>query len=393
MLFIRFFNKAFLKIRAVVLQLFSTKFNGSLVIFDDFFPSPYSDWRKNEILFYLQNVDNSIVFIGRHLNDKIFYPSGLDQNIKDFLNQNPSLESSIKKIKLGQDIKAKLGYCIFLGNIIHSIGYFKKNSIPFVFTLYPGGGFKMFDENVEQCLNEIFNCHLFRHVFVNMPHVYDYIKDKFKLNEGQISYIYGAPITLFPNSELKKSICSKIRVVFSSHKYSRYGIDKGLDIFVRVAKSLEYNDRFTFTVIGGFVEKDLVVKSSNIILKNEIIPENLNHEFSNYDIIVSPNRSHVLGLGSFDGFPTATVLHAANSGCMMMLTDEWNNSSKIGLVDNVDFSLIAPNADLIVSKLIYFYENRTEIGRIALNGKMKLNSLLDLEKQLPRRLEILNKYL
>ena len=359
-----------------------------LIVFDDVFPNPLSDWRLNEFLYYLENIKNTVIVSGygsTKFNTKTSY--------SDYFNINyPQHKNKLIEFNIYHKYNAKLGYCLFYNNLKLAFTFFEKFNIPFVFTLYPGGGFRFYDSEIENTLERYFSSVLFKHVIVNMPHVYYYLIGKFNLNSSQITLIYGVPIELPP---IQKRVLTngKIKVLFSSHKYTPYGIDKGFDIFNRVAKCLEKDGKFLFSVLGGFTEKDLVVQTNNIEFIPELINNVLSEEMQNYDIILSPNRSHILHLGAFDGFPTGSVMHAANSGCLMMITDDWDNSEAIGLIDNIDFIRISTNVSEIINKLKRLANDRAMLNFIANNGKNKINKLVDSSTQLNKRGIILSKYL
>lgn len=365
------------------------KIEANFLIFDDIFPNPLSDWRHNEFLYYLQEINNTKII--SNINNTSSENNGNYR--RQILSQHPQHANRIIKFNQYNSYSAKLGYCLFFNNLKRAFPIFEKNKIPYVFTLYPGGGFKIYDKQTEFNLETYFNSPLFRHVIVNMPHVYEYIKRRFGLDDGKLTYIYGAPLVLPINGNSRIQKVNKIRIAFSSHKYIQHGIDKGFDIFNKVAKSFQEDDRFEFVCIGGFDEGDLIEKTDNIQFKSNISPNDLHFEFENYDIIMSPNRSHVLNFGAFDGFPTGSVIHAANSGCMMMISDEMNNAKSLGLINNLDYILIAPNIELIREKLLELSKNVDSINRIAKNGREKLLRNLKQEEQMIKRMNIISRYL
>lgn len=364
----------------------------NLYIYDDIFPCPYSDWRFNEYIYYLKNIDNTIINVNEY---PLWYLKPYIDHLKyksDFKNNFPQFKKNLHKFRSNQKVNAKLGYCLFFNNLKKVFPIFKNNDIPFVFTLYPGGGFKIHENLFEQDLKHFFNSNQFRHVIVNMPYVYDYIRNKFKIPDNKISYIYGAPLSL-PKVDIRINDKEKIKIVFSAHKYSANGQDKGFDVFNKVAKILEDDNRFYFTVLGGFESNDFLVHTNNINFKNTILPEKLPEEFSNHDIIISPNRSNILHKGAFDGFPTGSVVHAVNSNCLMMITDDLGNANSLGLIDGIDYILITTSVIEIVEKLKYLANNQNLIRTIANNGKEKLLKNFDISNQLTSRFNILKTYL
>jgi hypothetical protein len=359
-----------------------------LIIFDDVFPNPLSDWRYNEFINYLDKYENS--FVITNISKTKF--KRIDNHTEHFIENNIKYSKRIINFNPYHTYNAKLGYCLFYNNLKIAYPFFEKYNIPFVFTLYPGGGFSIYDKRFEQSLERYFASSLFKHVIVNMPHVYNYLINNFNLDNNKITLIYGVPINL-PMIENNTRRDDKVKVLFSSHKYTQHGIDKGFDVFNKVAKLFENDNRLTFDVIGGFTKEDMVIDTSNISFINELLDNQLSEKMRCYDIILSLNRSHVLHYGAFDGFPTGSVLHAINSGCLMMSTDDWDNSNSLGLVDGVDFIRVSTSAFEIKERIEKLIQEPSLIKNIAANGKQKLQKLILANTQLIRRESIISSYL
>jgi hypothetical protein len=385
----RYKNKINNAINNAILYTKKKDIISDLLIFDDVFPNPLSDWRYNEFVYYIDNILKTTIITNIYRNSLT-----ITKMSDEFIDNNFFKYKNVISYNKYHTYKAKIGYCIFYNNLKLAFPYFEKHNIPFVFTLYPGGGFRIYNKEFENSLKRYFSSRLFNHVIVNMPHVYDYIKNRFFIDDDRISYIYGAPINLSGNDILfDKKTEQKLKIIFCSHKYMPHGIDKGFDIFNKLAKNLEGDPRFEFICIGGFDKTDLIVPTENIQFKSFLLPDDLHLIFESSDIILSPNRSHVLYYGAFDGFPTASVLHAATCGCMMMISDEMGNSKPLNLIDNEDFVLIAPNVDIITDKILYLANNRGVIRRIAKNGRDKMIKNINQENQLSQRLSIIGRYL
>lgn len=365
-----------------------------LIIFDDVYPRVYGDWRMNEHNHYLRSIPNSIIYTGNLNNNKIKVVANYAEHKLKFLKREKSIEElQVKSLTYKTNINCKLAYCLFFNNIIKLYPYYKEFNIPFAFTLYPGGGFQLFNEHFNKRLQRVFDSPLFKHVFVNMPFVYNYIKEVFGVPDDKITFIYCGPLEVdymkLKNNELNPIRNEIIKMVFIAQKYSSFGIDKGLDVFCKVAKYFEKDDRFEFSVVGNFTEDDFVVEVENIKIKGNILPKDLYATLSKYDIVISPNRSFILYPGAFDGFPTGSVIHAALSGNMMMVTDSLENSKLLELIDMEDLVLISDRPSDIVQKLIYFIDHPKKIKRIASNGRKKLIAHCDFDNQLSKRLKII----
>lgn len=363
-----------------------------LIIFDDVFPFPYSDWRVREFMAYLDFFERAEVNSGKLTHKGIEVYKGFENDCKQLKSINTKAFERIFPLTRATSFNAKLAYCIFLNNVHSFFPFFKKYELPFAFTLYPGGGFRMNDPKIEKRLKKIFRSKLFRHVFVNMPFVKTYLIEKLNVPVSKITYIYGTPIMVknIEGAAFQKNV-EKIRVIFAAHKYSKGGVDKGFDLFCETAHFFQSNTSLEFIVIGNFSQEDQVVPVKNIIYYGELLPDQLFETFTRCHIVLSPNRYSVLGNGSFDGFPTASVVHAASAGCLMMMTDYFNASSELGLEDGSDFIKIEPDVQNIIEKIEHFLENKSKIAAIAENGRIKILNLYNEKQQLRQRLDVLEK--
>ena len=378
-------------IRRIILK---HKISANFIIIDDFFPNPLSDWRLREFDNYLDLIpDTKILFIPR-TSDSQYFTDKTKFDRDNYYLGKPEHRNKIIDIKRYTILKCNLAYCLFYHNLREAFPYFYRYKISFVFTLYPGGGFKIYNEEFDKELLNYLNSDLCSQVIVNMPFVYDYLTDRLNVNPNKITLIYGVPIV---SPVIKKLEFTKkpepLRVIFSSHKYMQFGLDKGFDIFNGVAKSLEDNLKFAFTVVGGFKEDDLLYSSKNIRFLDELDIEELQFEYSTHDVILSPNRSFVLGNGAFDGFPTGSVMHAGLNGCLMLITDDLDNSTKLDFKESHDYYRISCNVTEISNLLVNLEDDREKIRRVAISGREKLSQLLDLENQLMKRNEIIQRYI
>src|SRR4030066_370297 len=84
----------------------------------------------------------------------------------------------VLKIKIRKgfiNINAKLFYCVFINNIYDNLNWLEKFKIPFIFTLYPGGGFQINNEIIDKKLKIVFNSPMFKKVIVTQIFTLDYL--------------------------------------------------------------------------------------------------------------------------------------------------------------------------------------------------------------------------
>ena len=368
----------------------------TLIIFDDIFPSIYSPFRYEEYIEYLQNLENVYIFTTGKSLKAVNENRSILEVIKEFEENNPRYKGRVfelneKNKKILEGLKNKIAILTFLANVRENMEIIEKYKIPFVFTLYPGGGFVLNDQNCDLELKRICSSKYFRKVIVTQKNVYKYLIRKKICNKRQIEFIYGV---VTPSEILKENNTNKryykynkdtLDLCFVAHKYTQKGIDKGYDIFIEVAKKLsEKYSNINYHIIGGFDEKDIDVS----ILKNKIkfygIKDSkwLKDFYANMDIIVSPNRPFKLGKGTFDGFPTGSCTEAMINGVMLLCTDELKLNVKFK--NNKDLIIIKPDVNDIRRTIENLYKNPKKITKIAERGKNKAKKYIQRKAKLCR---------
>lgn len=375
----------------------------SVIIFDDIFPSIYSPFRYEEYIEYLKNLDNVYIYTTGKSLKAVSENRSLTEVIKEFEEKYPEYQGKVLELnernkKILEKLENKVAICTFLANIKQNINLIEEYKIPFIFTLYPGGGFVINDQSCDLLLKRICNSKYFKKVIVTQKNVYKYLIDKKICNRKQIEFIYGvvtpAEILNETNKEKKyyKNDKNTLDICFVAHKYMEKGIDKGYDLFIETAKKL--NDKYfdiCYHVIGGFDENDIDVKE----LKDKIVfygikdSNWLKNFYKNMDIIISPNRPFKLGKGSFDGFPTGSCTEAMINGVLLLCTDELNLNVKFK--DNKDLIIIKPEVSDITAKLEELYHNTEKIIKIANNGKEKTKKIYSKESQIKPRIKLIRK--
>lgn len=379
----------------------------SLIIIDDVFPSKYSPFRYEEYMEYLRKLKSVYVLSSGqsllNLNEK----RKIEEVIEEFENENPELKGKVLKLdddneKKLKEIRNKIAIITFVQNLQNSqydnITFLEKYEIPFIFTLYPGGGFKLNDKECDKKLKRAFNSEFFRKVIVTQKNVYDYLIENNFCEKEKIEFIYGivTPEQILNNDIKEKKYYTRdkenLDICFVAHKYSKQGIDKGYDLVIEAAKKLTRKYRnIKFHIIGGFDEDDIDVSELKGRIKFYGIKTSdwLHDFYKNMDIIISPNRPFKLSEGSFDGFPTGSCTEAMISGVTLLCTDELKLNIKFK--DKKDLIIIKPEASDIIEKIEELYNNPKQIINIAKNGRNKANQIYARENQLEPRIGLIKK--
>jgi glycosyltransferase involved in cell wall biosynthesis len=316
----------------------------TIAIFDDVFPWSGSGFRYVEFNFYLKYSQNFEVF-------SMLNSHGImdENNNRVSVRANSPYKNRIHFVNGPQDIPKMDGYyCLFLNNLEIVVQLAERDQVPFAFTLYPGGGFEYSSDSSLEKLRNILSHPLFHKVIATQPITLEILR-VLDCPPEKIEYIFG--VVTDPGQQLKffdrckspKKVC---KIVFAAHKYDELGLDKGLDLFVQMADEyISRNSNIEFHIVGPW---ETAIQSISIHPKSyrthEIIPiDKLGNFFSEMDIAIFPTRSNINLEGRFDGFPTATMVQAALSGCITVTTNPLKQRTP--LVRNKDYIEIEPTLE------------------------------------------------
>ncbi len=365
-----------------------------LLIYDDFFPGKLSAFRYIEFLEYFKHFEKTNLLIStKTYAAHVFEKKTIQTLIAEFENEFPPHINIIKKFH-NQKLNAKIGYCIFINNISWILPTFEKNKIPFVFTLYPGGGFIMNNNLSDNKIRNACASPYFKGVIVTQKITFDYLISKNLCPKDKINLIYGvfapAPLKAY-NKILPHEKNGRFDICFVAIKYSPTGTDKGYDVFIEVCKKLaETHKNIYFHVLGGFDGSEIDISPLN----NQIsfYDKKESHFFSEFyqdkDLIISPNPGVKID-GAFDGFPTGCCVEAMLNQVPVLCTDELNQN--IYFENGVDIILATKDVNEIYEKVIHYMANHSELLQIGTLGQKKAKKLFNTDVQIEQRLEVLKK--
>lgn len=369
-----------------------------LLILDTLFPHPLSRFRLEEFCAYLKYFQNSMALsTGEHLAVAKETKS-LDTIIDEFESLHPEFMGRTKATTHDIDgYNARLAYLIFLNNASYFLDSLGKKGIPFIFTLYPGGGFEINQASSDSMLRRIFSSAQFRKVIVTQQITYEYLVKNNFCDEDKMVFIYGGvvPLDILNRS---KSYQKKffgfekdsLDICFAAMKYMPMGIDKGYDIFIEVARKLAQSyGNVRFHVVGNFNEADIPISG----LEGKITFYGLQKSdwfdkfYADKDIILSPNIPFTLSEGAFDGFPTTACVEAGLRKVAVFCTDELKLNNHF--IDNEEIVIIPHDADRIVHIIEDFYKEPDKLRSIAEKGAAKMREVFSYERQMLPRIRLL----
>lgn len=370
----------------------------SVAIIDTIFPHSMSGFRYQEFSSILNEIPNSVVYTTGE-DVKILGNDTIDELLVTYKRNNPEMANRIFFLKDENVICAKLLYCTFLSIAYYKlICYAEKYKIPFIFTLYPGGGLALGTEKGDKMLKRVFDSPWFYKVIVTQDNIYKYLLEKGFCQEEQIELIFGV---VMPLEKIEKQVTEKkhyginkktLDICFVAHKYTKQGEDKGYDIFIAVAKILSKKYNFIhFHVVGSWDEKIINTEGiQNITFYGSQGQDWFDEFYKDKDIILSPNINGKIFDGSFDGFPTGCVTDAAIRDVAMFLTDPLllNNNR---FIDGEEIVIVQHSVTDVVEKIEYYLDKPEKLKVLCENGREKVKKLYNYDAQISTRLKVLQK--
>lgn len=363
-----------------------------IVVIDGTFPQAeplgFRNMEINELFKEIPNLNNYTmhpIFPGqdawfRHsygVTEEIF-----NRNKEGYLKVYPQNEKKLKYLYPNKKYNFKLAYSYFLAETYTLLPFYEANDIPFIFTLYPGGGFGLNNPSSDAMLRKIFNSKCFRKVIATQNITLQYLIEKNLCPKEKIEYLFCGYLQFQKNEIPEKKFYLKdkttIDLCFVAAKYSQNGIDKGYDLFIDTAKSLcQKYPHLRFHVIGGFDEKEIDISEikDKITFYGYKTPAFLKNFYPSMDICIAPHRLYKLYEGNFDGFP-----QGFDSLCfdtLLMTCDELNNNE--GFIEGEEIVIIKPELNNILEKIIPLLENTDILYKIGKNGKEKVFEILNPE--------------
>ena len=295
---------------------------------------------------------------------------------------------------------SSLYYTVFLANAFSFYFVYELANTPFVFELYPGGGYWINDPEIDARLIKVLQSPLLRKAIVTQKMTYDYITNHGFATPDKIAYIYGMVThPQYFHTAVAKKYYGKDKntfdICFVGHKYMPLGLDKGYHIFIDVCKKLAAAaENITFHVVGNFDKNEIDVGS----IDNRIIfhgPKD--HSFfpgfySGMDIIVSPIVPFMLIPGkSYDGFPVGCCIDAALHNVAVFCTDMLNQNTHFEHKKNI--FIIQPDANEIADNITEYFHDPSKLYAMSVRGQEKFREVFDFNKQMSERSTILDQFI
>jgi glycosyltransferase involved in cell wall biosynthesis len=354
----------------------------TLIILDDAFPHIGTGFRILEFNEYLRVFPKSMIYttLANFANFK-----------DEYIQYYPEYSSRILAFSPDDSLDCRLVYIAFLHNASAFLPVIESFKVPFILELYPGGLFRLGEEESDRLLAQVCESKMLRKIIVTQPITYSYLIDKKFCDKEKLAYIHGGVINVpqnIPQKQLYPRDKKTFDICFTAYKYMPLGKDKGYDIFIQVAKQLaKRSSCFRFHVVGTFERSDIDVSEidSQIYFYGPKPMDFFIGYYMDKDLILSPNRPFVLEKGAFDGIPTGSVLEAGACGVAMFCTDLLKLTEGV-FRDEDEIIIIDLESESIVNKVWQYYQDPEKLYGIARRGRTAISKNYRKKRQMGSRI-------
>ncbi len=323
----------------------------------------------------------------------------------------PALAARVVRCAPERLAQCPLAYVNFLNNAVAFLPWLDAHRVPFVMTLYPGGGFGLYEAASDAKLAKVLASPGLREVIVTQPVTRDYLHAR----AGRalpITEIFGVvvnPMYFEPAPPRAWYGPGKptFDIAFVAEKYMPHGENKGFPAFVgglaRALAELTDPNALRVHVVGSFVANDWravapagtpdpALWPGTVRFHGRLETARLRELMQTVDLVVSPNVPGALHSGNFDGFPTGCCVEAALCGAAFAATDALSLSEG-RYVDGEHYLRLAPGARAVAQAVLELARQPQRIAGIATAGRDVTRRLFAPAVQIGGRIAVLESHL
>lgn len=367
----------------------------SIAVLDDAFPQPLSAFRFEEFVSYLDALPKLQVFTDGRVFPLMGEARSVEEVIADHTRNYPRHSGRILPLRCAAPHEGAVAYTVFADNIHYYLDQIESRRMPFAFTLYAGGGFRLDQPEADERLARVFGSPWFRRVIATEWITRDYLLAKKLCPPERIVYILGGVIVrsaFDPPPPKPRFGFAKgaIDICFVAGRYMPNGADKGYDLFVAAARELcAAGIDARFHVVGNFDQSvlDLGAAASRFTFYGLRRTEFFREFYRHMDIMLAPTRPFVRRAGVFDSFPTAACVEAGLQEVAVVCSDELKLN--LSFDDGMDVVVVRPVLADITERLMHLIADPGRIAAIGESGRKRMTEIFGPEVQVTPRIEML----
>ena len=363
-----------------------------LAIYDDLFPYRVSGFRLTELTSILRHIPSSHVYTTLSSLTWLQLEDNRDQILSDWHAFDADIADRLSVIDGADSLpRAEAFYTLFINNAWDLLPVARRTKTPFVFTLYPGGGLRFNDPEVDEKLREVLGNPLMQRVIVTQPAVLEYVNSHAFTSPDRIEYVFGGVLR---NSALAPAIAVRridgLHLGFVAHRSDPAGLDKGLDVFIDTVQALRASGTEVPAHLSGpWQTTDLarVTDPDCFVLHGLVSNHELGKALQQIPITIFPTREGVLADGAFDGFPTGAAVEAGLAGSAVLTTNPLGQPTP--LVAGRDYMEIEPSVSSVLAAIDYLRQDPDRLTAMRLSGRAAMTRTYGIETQMGPRIACL----
>ena len=320
----------------------------------------------------------------------------LDTLIAEYSAVHPQTYRQVRPYEADRLDDFECASVLFLNNAAYFLDDLERHDLPFVLTLYPGGGLNLGEPEAEAKLRRVLTSPLLRHVITTQPIVTEHLRSAHgsTLPLTELVGLTVDPAYLSPGPGFRANYFGSgkdcLDACFVAHRYTADGVDKGFPVFLESIRLLrDAGVPVRGHVVGGFESDDVGSQYADLDLTFSGVlntPE-LRLFFMEMDLIISPTTPGVLAPGSFDGFPTGSCVEAALCGVGVVASDGLDQNRVF--TDRRDIQMPAATGPAVVERINDLIAEPGGMRRLAQAGLRTARQAYGVDAQLWARRRVL----
>lgn len=361
-----------------------------LVVLDNYFPNLLTGFRVAEYNAYLAAWPDAIV---------LSTLPEFDEHHAAYAALYPQFAHRVQRFAPEKLAGCGLAYINFIDNVDTFLPHLRKAGLPFVMTLYPGGGFGIGYATSDARLRRALASPLLQGVITTQPITTEYLGE-FARERGlpppsthEIPGVVANPMYFDPAETAHGAYFGEgkehLDICFVAEKYIARGVNKGYPEFVSAMHALRELKRVRIHVVGSFEPGDVDVSAlgDQIRFHGRLETSQLRRFFRDMDLSIGLALPNVLHPGNFDGFPLGCSVESSLCGTVVMASDVLGQNP--GYVDGESMLIVQPRASDLTARLADLLSSPARIGQVGRAGQAVTRRLYAPQAQIAPRMAVL----
>lgn len=354
-----------------------------LLVVDDYFPNLLTGFRVAEFTHYLR------VFPGMQIASTAPDFAALHAA---YAERHADVAAQVVPWSPDSFRSARAVSLTFLNNAHHWVDELDRHSVPFVFTLYPGGGFELGEARSMAKLKRVLASPMLRSVVATQPVTVETLRPLCRVPVLELPGLVISPAYLAADAVRRPPAAGEgLRICFAAYRYDAGGRSKGYPEFIAVASELaRRRSDLRFAVAGNFSASDWPIPehlAPRLSFVGPLPTQELRQFFLGQDVMVAPTMRFALTGTEFDGFPTGSCVEASLCGVAIICSDELEQNRHYE--DGREIMICKPEAASIIGPLEALARNPDRATQIGKRGQQRTGTLYGIAAQLLPRTRLL----